>query len=68
MKEQSRLAEAGWQLVAVSSDDQSGVQKLLASYKPEPFPFLMLADPKLNVFQSYRLTTTSSTSRCTGRI
>ena len=54
MKEHARLAELGWQLVAVSSDDATGVQKLLASYKPEPFPFLMLADPKLNVFQSYR--------------
>lgn len=54
VKEQPRLAEAGWQLVAVSSDDAAGVQKLLASYKPDPFPFLMLADPKLNVFQSYR--------------
>jgi peroxiredoxin/multidrug efflux pump subunit AcrA (membrane-fusion protein) len=54
VKEHARLAELGWQLVAVSSDDATGVQKLLASYKPEPFPFLMLADPKLNVFQSYR--------------
>lgn len=54
IKESARLTKAGWQVVAVSSDDVAGVRKLLASYQPEPFPFLMLTDPGLSVFRSYR--------------
>jgi peroxiredoxin len=53
-KERSRLADAGWDVVAISSDKSDGVKKSLASYKPGPFPFLMLADPELKAFQSYR--------------
>jgi peroxiredoxin/tetratricopeptide (TPR) repeat protein len=53
-KESARLAAAGWTVVAISSDGPEGVKKLLTSYKPDPFPFLMLADPGLTVFQAYR--------------
>jgi peroxiredoxin len=53
VKEKARLAEAGFQVVAVSSDDAKGVRKLLSSYGPDPFPFLMLADPQLKVFEAY---------------
>ena len=47
------FSDAGLTVIAVSSDDESGIKKSLSSYKPGPFPFLMLADPKLKVFQSY---------------
>jgi len=53
-KERSRVGDAGWSVVAISSDCRDGIQKSLANYKPGPFPFLMLADPELRVFQSYR--------------
>jgi peroxiredoxin len=54
-KEKAKLAEAGWAVIAVSSDNRDGVKKSLVSYKPGPFPFAMLADPELKVFQSYRV-------------
>jgi peroxiredoxin len=54
VKESARLAQAGWQVVAVSSDDAAAARKLLASYQPEAFPFLMLTDPELTVFRLYR--------------
>jgi len=50
----SALADAGWTVIAVSSDNRDGIKKSLARYKPGPFPFAMLADPELKVFQSYR--------------
>jgi peroxiredoxin len=50
----SQLEAEGWTVVVISSDNRDGVQKSLASYKPGPFPFLMLADPDLKAFQSYR--------------
>jgi peroxiredoxin len=53
-KERSRLTDAGWTVVAISSDNRDGLEKSLASYKPGPFPFTMLADPELKAFQSYR--------------
>jgi peroxiredoxin len=53
-KQKSALADAGWAVVAVSSDNRDGIKKSLASYKPGPFPFAMLADPELKVFQSYQ--------------
>jgi peroxiredoxin len=52
-KESRTLAAAGWSVIAISTDGPEGVKKLLASYKPDPFPFLMLADPEFKVFQSY---------------
>jgi peroxiredoxin len=53
VKEKSRLADAGWAVVAISCDNRAALQKSLENYKPGPFPFLMLADPDLAVFQSY---------------
>jgi peroxiredoxin len=53
VKENSRLAAAGWSVLAISCDNREAIQKSLASYKPGPFPFLMLADPDLTVFQAY---------------
>jgi peroxiredoxin len=53
VKEKSRLAAAGWVILAISCDNREAIQKSLASYKPGPFPFLMLADPDLTVFQAY---------------
>ena len=53
-KERSRLAELGWIVIAISSDNREGIKKSLASYKPGPFPFAMVADPELKVFRSYR--------------
>jgi peroxiredoxin len=53
-KKSHQISDAGLTVIAVSSDTPEGVKKSLADYKPEPFPFLMLADPKLEVFQSYR--------------
>jgi peroxiredoxin len=53
VKAKSRLAEAGWVLLAISCDDRAALQKMLASYKPGPFPFPLLADPDLAVFKSY---------------
>jgi len=52
VKEKQNLTDAGWVVLAISSDNRVGLQKSLASYKPA-FPFLMLADPDLKVFQSY---------------
>jgi peroxiredoxin len=52
-RQKSVLADAGWTVLAVSSDNRDGIKKSLASYKPSPFPFAMLADPELKVFQSY---------------
>jgi peroxiredoxin/tetratricopeptide (TPR) repeat protein len=54
VKERAQLAVAGWTVIAISSDNRGGTKKTLASYKPGPFPFLMLADPELKVFRSYR--------------
>ncbi|HEV8003524.1 MAG TPA: peroxiredoxin family protein [Planctomycetaceae bacterium] len=53
VKEKSRFAEAGWVLLAISCDDRAALQKTLASYKPGPFPFPLLADPDLAVFRLY---------------
>jgi peroxiredoxin len=41
-------------LVAVSTDTEDGIKKSVADYSPAAFPFLMLADPELKVFQAYR--------------
>jgi peroxiredoxin len=46
------FSAAGLTVVAVSTDDEAGIKKNLTGYKPE-FPFLILADPKLKVFQSF---------------
>ena len=53
VKQKTQLAEAGWVVLAISCDNREALKKSLASYQPGPFPFLMLADPDLTVFQSY---------------
>jgi peroxiredoxin len=53
VKEKSQLADAGWVVLAISCDNRAALQKSLENYRPGPFPFLMLADPDLTVFQSY---------------
>jgi peroxiredoxin len=52
-RQKSALSDAGWTVIAISSDNREGLKKSLASYQPGPFPFVMLADPELKVFQSY---------------
>jgi peroxiredoxin len=52
-RKKSALADAGWTVIAISSDNRDGLKKSLTSYQPGPFPFVMLADPELKVFQSY---------------
>jgi peroxiredoxin len=54
VKNRSQWEAEGWVVVAISSDNRNGIQKSLESYKPGPFPFLMLADPDLEAFRSYR--------------
>jgi peroxiredoxin len=46
--------EAGIGLVAVSSDDETGLAKSIEKYKPGVFPFPLAADPSLSVFKSFR--------------
>jgi peroxiredoxin len=46
------FAASGLTVVTISTDDAAAIKKSLDSFKPE-FPYLMLADPKLKVFQSY---------------
>jgi peroxiredoxin len=48
------FADAGLPLVAVSTDDQAGLRKSLASYGSEDFPFPLFSDDKLDVFKAYR--------------
>jgi peroxiredoxin len=62
-KKAEQFKQAGLTVIAVSTDDQAGIKKSLADFapkRPSPdqpasggFPFLMLADPKSDVFQSY---------------
>ena len=53
-KKAKQVAEAGLTVVAVSTDDEAGIKKSLAAYGSAKYPFLMVADPKLDAFQSYR--------------
>jgi peroxiredoxin len=46
--------EAGISIVAISSDDSSGLAKSIEAYKPGVFPFPLLADTDLATFKSYR--------------
>jgi hypothetical protein len=41
-------------VVAVGTDDEAGIKRSLAAWGKAKFPFLMVADPKLDAFQSYR--------------
>jgi peroxiredoxin len=62
-KQSGQFSEAGLTVIAISTDDQAGVKKSLEDYAggarsadrtAAKFPFLMLADPKSDVFRSYR--------------
>ena len=53
-KNAKQVGEAGLTVVAVSTDDEKGIKDSLKDYGSEKFPFLILADPDLQVFQSYR--------------
>lgn len=46
--------EAGISLVAISTDDDSGLAKSVENYKPGVFPFPLASDPALGVFKQYR--------------
>jgi peroxiredoxin/tetratricopeptide (TPR) repeat protein len=54
-KKAVEFKEAGLTVIAVSTDDGAGIKKSLADLAAgdRQFPFLMLADPKLDVFRSY---------------
>jgi peroxiredoxin/tetratricopeptide (TPR) repeat protein len=54
VKRERQISEAGLKLIAVSSDNQAGIKGSLADYGSVRFPFLMVADPELKVFQAYR--------------
>jgi peroxiredoxin len=54
VKNRSQWKAEGWAVVVISSDNRVGIRKSLATYTPGPFPFVMLADPDVKVFQSYR--------------
>jgi len=47
------FTQAGLTVVAISSEDEAGVKRCLSNQKGEPFPFLMLADPKAKMFRAY---------------
>ena len=48
------FAQAGISLVGVSTDGQAGLEESLKSYGDQPFPFPLLTNESLNVFQAYR--------------
>ncbi len=54
-KKAAEFKEAGLTVIAVSTDDQAGAKKSVDSFATggATFPFMMLADPKLDVFRSY---------------
>ena len=53
-KVHSQFAAAGIDMVAVSSDDESGLKNSIENYGNEPLPMKLLSDAKLEAFHSYR--------------
>jgi len=56
---QERFAEAGIELLAVSTDTTEGLRRTYAfasddDEEKNPFPFPLLSDPELNAFKDYR--------------
>jgi peroxiredoxin len=52
-----RLADfqaAGIEVLAISSDNEEGLQKSIAAYKGGPLPIPLAADPNLETFKTYR--------------
>ncbi len=48
------FSKIGVELVAISSDDQEGLCRSVENYEGKTFPFPLLANPQLDVFQAYR--------------
>ena len=46
--------DAGIEMLAVSTDDQSGLQKSLENYDGGDIPFPLVANPSMDVFKKYR--------------
>jgi peroxiredoxin/tetratricopeptide (TPR) repeat protein len=46
--------EAGISLVAISTDDRTGLQKSLENYKAGSFPFPLVSDATREIFKSYK--------------
>jgi peroxiredoxin len=53
-RKEQQLSQEGLTVIAVSTDSQAGIKGSIVDYKPGPFPCLMVADPELKAFQSYR--------------
>ena len=47
--------DAGFNLVAISTDDLDGLQQSLDNYKDGDFPFPLVSDVGLEVFKKYRV-------------
>jgi peroxiredoxin/tetratricopeptide (TPR) repeat protein len=54
VRKAKQIGEQGITVIAVSTDNQAGIKKSLDDFGSHAFPFLMVADPELEVFQSYR--------------
>ncbi len=52
-KKRAEFLGSGLALIAISTDDRQAIKKSLADWAT-PFPFLMLADPRLDAFRAYR--------------
>ena len=52
--EADALAAAGLEVVAISTDDQEGLEKSLEAYEKGAFPFPLVANSSLDVFKAYR--------------
>lgn len=48
------FADAGIQLIAISSDDAAGLRQSIASYNGGEIPFPLVADQSLDTFKAYR--------------
>jgi peroxiredoxin len=47
-------ADAGIQLIAISSDDSGGLKQSIENYKDGPIPMPLVADNALEIFKAYR--------------
>ncbi|WP_417749717.1 redoxin domain-containing protein [Rosistilla oblonga] len=48
------FAKAGIEIVAISSDPESDLQKSIKLYDDKPLPFTLISDPDLQTFKAYR--------------
>ncbi|QDS88400.1 Putative peroxiredoxin [Rosistilla ulvae] len=49
------FAKAGIEIVAISSDGKSDLQKSIDLYDGKPLPFPLISDPNLETFKAYRV-------------